>query len=78
MLILVNYGHNQTVGFRERHGQSLVKICQIRSNLIDGLETTRLGETKFSGKIFSGLLGIGIVVRKCQWRNNFGRWWTSC
>ena len=24
-LILENYGYNQTVGFRERHGQSLVK-----------------------------------------------------
>ena len=23
-LILVNYGHNQTVGFRERRGQNLV------------------------------------------------------
>ena len=28
MLILVNYGHNQTVTFRERHGQSLVKVGQ--------------------------------------------------
>ena len=26
MLILVNYGHNQMVGFRERSGQSLVKV----------------------------------------------------
>ena len=25
-LILVNYGHNQMVEFRERHGQSLVKV----------------------------------------------------
>ena len=67
MLILVNYGHNQTVGFRERHSQT-------QSNLIDGPETTGLGETRFSGKVFSGLLGIGIVVRKCQWKNNFERW----
>ena len=44
MLILENYGHNQTVGFRERHGQNLVKVGQPRSNLIDGLETTRLCE----------------------------------
>ena len=43
-LILVNYCHNQTVGFREIHGQSLVKIGQIQSNLIDGPKTTRLGE----------------------------------
>ena len=32
------------VGFRERHGQSLVKVGQTRSNLIDGPDTTRLGE----------------------------------
>ena len=31
----MNYGHNQTVGFRERHGQSLV---------IDGPETTGINE----------------------------------
>ena len=31
-LILVNYGHNQIVGFREMCGQSLVKIGQTRSN----------------------------------------------
>ena len=36
--------HYQTVGFRERCGQSLVKVCQTRSNLIDGPETTRLSE----------------------------------
>ena len=28
--------------FRERCGQSLVKVGQTRSNLIDGPETTRL------------------------------------
>ena len=38
-LILINYGHNQTVGFGERCGQSLVKVGQTRSNLIDGPET---------------------------------------
>ena len=32
------------VGFRERHDQNLVKVGQIRSNLIDSLETTELGE----------------------------------
>ena len=53
------------VEFRERHGQSLVKIGQTWSNLIDGLETIRLCEIRFSGKVFSGLLGIGVVVRKC-------------
>ena len=42
------------VEFRERHGQSLVKIGQTRSNLIDGLETTRFGE------IYIRILIIGI------------------
>ena len=32
------------VGFREMHGQSLVKVGQTRSNLIDGPETTRFYE----------------------------------
>ena len=32
------------VGFTERRGQSLVKIGQTRSNLIEGPETTRLCE----------------------------------
>ena len=32
------------VGFRERHGQSLVDVGQTQSNLIDGPETTRLCE----------------------------------
>ena len=41
---MVNYGHNQMVGFRERRGQSLVKVGQTRSNLINGPKTTGLGE----------------------------------
>ena len=32
------------VGFRERHGQSLVKIGQTRSNLIDDPETIGPGK----------------------------------
>ena len=43
-LILVNYGHNRTVGFSKMRGQSLVKFGQTRSNLIDGSETNRLFE----------------------------------
>ena len=43
-IILINYGHNKMAGFRERHGQSLVKVGQTRSNLIDGPETTKLCE----------------------------------
>ena len=75
---MVNYGHNQTVGFKDMCSQSLIKFGQTQSNLIDGSKIIGLGETRFSGKVFSGILGIGIVVRKCQWRNNFERWWTSC
>ena len=41
---MVNYGHNQTVGFKEMCSQSLVKVGQIQSNLIDGPKTTGLGE----------------------------------
>ena len=44
MLILVNYGNNQMVGFREKHDQSLVKVYQTRSNLINGPKTTGLDE----------------------------------
>ena len=43
-LILVNYSYNQTVGFKERRGQSLVKVGQIQSSLIDGPDTPRFGE----------------------------------
>ena len=35
-LILVNYSHNQMVGFRERCGQNLVIVGQTQTNLIDG------------------------------------------
>ena len=32
------------VGFRERRGQSLVRVGQTQSNLMDGLETTGFSE----------------------------------
>ena len=44
MFILVNYSHNLMIGFRESRGQSLVKVGQTQSNLIDSPETTGLGE----------------------------------
>ena len=44
---MVNYGYNQTIRFREICGQSLVKVGQTRSNLMDGPDTTRLGEIHF-------------------------------
>ena len=40
----MNYGYNQTVRFRERRGQSLVKVGQTLSNLMDGPNTTGHGE----------------------------------
>ena len=40
----MNYSYNQTVRFRERRCQSLIKVGQTRSNLIYGPETTRLDE----------------------------------
>ena len=40
----MNYGYNQIVGFRERHGQNLVKVSQTQSNLIDGPEAIGLDE----------------------------------
>ena len=44
------------VGLRERSSQNLVKVGQIRSNLIDGSETTRLCE------IHNRILIIGIEM----------------
>ena len=38
-IILVNYGHNQVTGFTKRCGQSLVKVSQTQSNVIDGPKT---------------------------------------
>ena len=70
MIILVNYGHNQTAGFRERHGQSLIKVGQTRSNLIDGLETTRL----FEIHIWILIIGIekyGDILVLVKFENNW-------
>ena len=39
----MNYSYNQTVRFRERR-QSLVKVGQTRSNLMNDPNTTGLGE----------------------------------
>ena len=40
------------VGFRERRSQNIVKVGQTRTNIIDGLVTTGLGETHISILIF--------------------------
>ena len=47
MLIMVNYGYNQIIGFREKCSQSLVKVGQTRSNLINGPETIGFRESNF-------------------------------
>ena len=46
------------VGFREWHGQSLVIVGQIRSNLIDSPETTKLCEIHIQNLI--------IRIEKCD------------
>ena len=69
MLILVNYGHNQTIRSRERHSQSLVKVGQTRSNLIDSLETTRLCEIHIRILII-GIEEYGDILVLVKFENN--------
>ena len=70
MLILVNYGHNQTTGFRERCGQNLVKVDQTRSNLINGPETTRLCEIHIRILII-GIEEYGDILVLVKFENNW-------
>ena len=70
MLILVNYGHNQTTGFRERRGQNLVKVDQTRSNLINGPETTRLCEIHIRILII-GIEEYGDILVLVKFENNW-------
>ena len=67
-LILVNYDHNQLVGCRERHDQSLVKVGQTWSNLIDGPETTRLGEIHIR-ILFIGIEKYGDILVLVKFEN---------
>ena len=69
MLILVNYGHNQTAGFREMHGQNLVKVGQTLSNLIDGPKTTRLCEIHIQNLII-GIEEYGNILVLVKFENN--------
>ena len=69
MIIQVNYGHNQVVGFRERRGQSLVKVCQTQSNLIDGPETTILCEIHIRILII-GIDKYGDILVLVKFENN--------
>ena len=58
------------VGFRERHGQSLVKVGQTRSNLIDGLETIRLCEIHIRILII-GIEKYGDILVLVMFENNW-------
>ena len=69
MIILVNYGHNQMVGFRERHGQNFFKVGQTWSNLIDGPETTRICEIHIRILII-GIKKYGDILVLVKFENN--------
>ena len=58
------------VEFREKHGQSLVKVGQTQSNLIDGLETTRLGEIHIQILII-GIEDYGDILVLVKFENNW-------
>ena len=65
-----NYGHNQTVGFRERHGQSLLKVGQTQSNLTDGLETIEFGEIHIQ-ILINGIEEYGDVLVLVKFETNW-------
>ena len=71
--ILENYVHNQTIGFRERRGQNLVKVGQTRSNLIDGPKTTRLCEIHIWILIIE-IEEYGDILMLVKFENN---WWSD-
>ena len=58
------------VGLRERSGQNLVKVGQIRSNLIDGPDTTRLGEIHIQILII-GIEKYGNILLLVKFENNW-------
>ena len=58
------------VGFRERHGQNLVKVGQIQSNLIDGPETTKLCEIHIRILII-GIEEYGDILILVKFENNW-------
>ena len=67
---MINYDHNQIVVFREKHDQSLVKVGQIRSNLIDSPETTEFNEIQIQVLIIEieGYGDILVLVKfKTKW-----------
>ena len=58
------------LGFRERRSQSLVKVDQTRSNLIDGPETTRLCEIHIQILII-GIEKYGDILVLVKFENNW-------
>ena len=58
------------VGFRKRHIQSLVKVGQTRSNLIDCPETTRLCEIHIRILII-GIEKYGDILVLVKFMNNW-------
>ena len=68
--MLVIYGLNQMVGFREGHGQILVKVGQIRLNIINGPETTRLCEIQIRILIL-GIKRYGDILVLVKLENNW-------
>ena len=58
------------LGFRERRSQSLVKVDQTRSNLIDGPETTRLCEIHIQILII-GIENYGDILVLVKFENNW-------
>ena len=57
------------VGFRARRSQSLVKVGQTQSNLIDGPETTRLCEIHIRILII-GIEKYGDILVLVKFENN--------
>ena len=57
------------VGFKEKRDQSLVKISQTKSNLIDGPETTKLCEIHIQILII-GIEKYGDILVLVKFENN--------
>ena len=58
------------VGIREWRGQNLIKVGQIRSNLIDGPETTRFCEIYIQIFII-GIEKYGDILLLVKFENNW-------
>ena len=70
MLISVNYGNNQMVGFKERCDQSLLKVGQTQSNLIDDPKTTGLGEIHIQ-ILINGIEEYGNILVLVKFETNW-------